>query len=36
MVVNSLFYGALRCSDVMFNGVVCFYHGFFLIGGMYF
>ena len=28
MVVNSLFYGALRCTDVMFDGVVCFYRGF--------
>ena len=28
MVVNSLFYGALHCTDVMFDGVVCFYRGF--------
>ena len=28
MVANSLFYGALRCTDVMFDGVVCFYRGF--------
>ena len=28
MVVDSLFYGALRCTDVMFDGIVCFYRGF--------
>ena len=28
MVVNSLFYGAIRYIDVMFDGVVCFYCGF--------
>ena len=30
MVVNSLFYGALRCTDVKFGGVVCFYRVVFL------
>ena len=24
MVVDSLFYGALRCTDVVFDGIVCF------------
>ena len=28
MVVDSLFYGALRCTDVMFDAIVCFYRGF--------
>ena len=25
MVVDSLFYSALRCTDVVFDRVVCFY-----------
>ena len=28
IVVDSMFYGALRCTDVGFDGVVCFYCGF--------
>ena len=28
MVVNSLFYSDLRCTDVMFDGVVYFYCDF--------
>ena len=23
-----MFYGGLRCTDLMFDGVVCFYRGF--------
>ena len=33
MVVDSLFYGALHCTDVVLDGVVCFYCGF--IYGVY-
>ena len=28
MTINSLFYGALRCTDVMLDGVVSFYSSF--------